>query len=976
MKRNIVKLSCLTLTLIIALNSIMILSAFAQARPRIYVDPALNEFSTDTTSVGATFTVAVKAADWVDPSVFSYQFTFQYDPTMLEATAAEIPDGHWLTPTIKPANLFVVDSGTIDTALGTVSFSATLLSPELGKTGGGTIATITLKILAFGTCELGFKEFIMVNPDAAEIVPKPPDPNAVYDVGPATFKFQPPAPFLSVSSFSWDNAMADGAERLFNVSVSINSLSADLHVVGIQFYLIFNESILDTKAEWALEGPFARQFGPPGEPTFFVAYVEPDRGVIVGDLQLPPYPGPIGWMNGTGLIATIQFNATSREAPIGCDLTLDQILLVDADMNEVEYGTPTNGRYDLTAGAPPWLSVDPKEVKLENEGDTFDLNVQIHDLVKEFRMVGVEFQVHYNTTVLETTAEDITEGEFMKGFATRAGTDTFFQAYVEDDYGLIGIIILPLPDGTWPLEVFPEGEGVLATLTFTAIYQLDNNDVVTELVLSDVLLANTEAKEIPVDLEKTAAEGTCVCTILKKVVPTPPAGPDRMIDLFTQYPNPYAGRGQNNASDAFGPQGQVEMYAYVTYRGEPVPNKPVAYQIRGPGGYEVIETKFSGSNGLSVLKFSIPASTDYFGVWNITGSVDIAGQVVSDLLFFRVGWLIEAVDITIEPDERLPAITSLQVLYKGKLYNLTSTLKVITMQSPNQCVQLTAGGVQLTPKILLAYSGLDELKQPLFTQYMPLAIDPILGDVAAQDEDEQRSAFVLNADGRSADYRIPEDGWLVPTEETSIRIPTSAFSGVATIYANVFTDFPWYQGVPYSDPSEGTKEVYIKSSIEPEISLAPRISSSQLSVTGNQGSILDLRNGTAANIDINIKDVMSDEKIVAIQFQLTFDPNLVEVVDVIQRDFVKQFAADPDDGTFFVSWNITAGVLVGILQLPPYPGPIGWMEGSGRLATITLRSTGEIGSCFLSLTQAFVVNSEAVPYDFETLQHGLVRVHL
>jgi len=332
----------LTLAFLVSLAPIF-RNVAGQARPRIYVDPAENVFYTDTTSVGATFTVSVKAADWVAPGVFSYQFTFQYDKTMLEATFAEIPAGHWLTPTIKPGNIFVVDSGTPDTAQGTVSFSVTLLSPEEGKTGAGTIATITLKIIAAPqtgksfTSSLGFKEVIMVNPDAAEI------PKANYDVVPAKFEYStPPPPWYIKVEPSLVTASAIG-DRV-TVDVKLYDAKAEGKITGVQFRLLY-PGILMTKEDMISEGAFMKTFGD----TFFLAIVEPDSqghpSVIAVQMLLPNDTG--GYqrvVEGSGTLVTITFELIEVPTQLTTfPLTLTDVIIVDSDSNPVPYRRLENG---------------------------------------------------------------------------------------------------------------------------------------------------------------------------------------------------------------------------------------------------------------------------------------------------------------------------------------------------------------------------------------------------------------------------------------------------------------------------------------------------------------------------------------------------------------------------------------------------------------------------------------------------------
>jgi hypothetical protein len=252
------------------------------------------------------------------------------------------------------------------------------------------------------------------------------------------------------------------------------------------------------------------------------------------------------------------------------------------------------------------------------------------------------------------------------------------------------------------------------------------------------------------------------------------------------------------ASDAFAPQGQVKLYSNVTYRGEPVMGKPVAYRIIGPigTGYEFLAVQFSNEDGLALLEFSIPASKSYFGIWNVSASVDIAGQIITDYVFFRVGWLIEVKSITIKPEEGtapIPQYGDIQKVYKGRKYTVSVTLKIITMQHPTKCVQLDVP----ESKVILAYSGFDELKQPLFGAYYDITAS--IGVWKASPTVAEMESFVLGEGGRPYN-----------NGQVEIEIPRSAYTGVGTIYANIFTDYPWLKGVPYSDPEIGSSRVWIQ----------------------------------------------------------------------------------------------------------------------------------------------------------------------
>jgi hypothetical protein len=588
---------------------------------------------------------------------------------------------------------------------------------------------------------------------------------------------------------------------------------------------------------------------------------------------------------------------------------------------------------------------------LASIGDSFDLNVAINGLVQDFKMVGAEFQVHYNTTVLETTDGDIAEGEFMKDFATRAGTSTFFQAYVEEDYGLIGIIILPLPNGTWPLDVFPEGSGVLATLTFKAIYQLENDDVVTELMVSDVLLANVDAKEIPTDLAKTAAEGKCTCTVLKAFIPPvgPPQHPDYpySIDLYTQYDSPYGGQGYNQPSDAFPPQAEILMNALATYFDDAVAGKPVVFTINGPGGVQYSAVVATNGEGIATLRYIVPWAIESFGLWQAQASWQIGAKVIIDTLNFRVGFLVRVDSVSLTPKEDMfpdPRYgETYPVYYKGSTYELTVSLTGITMQSPAACMSSMMG---TAADAWVAVAIFDELSQPV--AYNALHASSLSG--AAIPYDPQ---FVLQQQVQH---------YIVPS--ISVTIGPNAFSGRASLQANVLTAA--VGGVTYCEPNVNHIWIWSKNrTTGPGADKAV----GWLEIGEKSGKYLNV-----VEVPVIVHDIDPAAHIVAIQFKVKFDTSLVEFVEAIERDFVKQFGT-----TYFVvdDSHIEDGLLVGELQLPPYPGENGWMTGSGTVCTINFRllykappPTGSV----LTLADAFLVNSDAKPIGFSRLENGYISI--
>jgi len=184
----------MVITLCLATVLTTMTTTMASPDPSVYIDPANNSF-TRSSPLGTQFTVSIKTADWVSPAVFSYQLKVFFNTTMLNVTTAEMPVGHWLTPS-NPTKIFVVDAGFVDYEAGSVSFAATLLSPELPKTGGGTLGTITFKIIAIPESGQNFSSLIELKDRDTKMVDSSADeiPKASYDKISGNYQYSAVAP--------------------------------------------------------------------------------------------------------------------------------------------------------------------------------------------------------------------------------------------------------------------------------------------------------------------------------------------------------------------------------------------------------------------------------------------------------------------------------------------------------------------------------------------------------------------------------------------------------------------------------------------------------------------------------------------------------------------------------------------------------------------------------------------------------------
>jgi hypothetical protein len=144
--------------------------------------------SAATVGLGQTVTVNVTVTNVTAPGLYSYQLTLTYNNTLLNATDATIPSDHMLKPATA-GMIFILDPGTIDQTAGTVKFALTLLAPESGKTGNGTLVTVTFAGLLEGnsTIDLPQADLILVDADTNPI----DGPPTGYAINPVTLQVVP-----------------------------------------------------------------------------------------------------------------------------------------------------------------------------------------------------------------------------------------------------------------------------------------------------------------------------------------------------------------------------------------------------------------------------------------------------------------------------------------------------------------------------------------------------------------------------------------------------------------------------------------------------------------------------------------------------------------------------------------------------------------------------------------------------------------
>jgi hypothetical protein len=475
----------------------------AQETPNITIEPSLYHAE----KLGEIFSVTVKLynLETTDKAV-GIQFRVTYNTSLVEAL--NVTEGSFLEQFNNTGDLpytYFVGYIEDDAIYGPNVLVGILLVPNATGCwtnfpyGSGTLATITFKAIYrpvepdTATCPLNLTDTMIMDENLQEID---------HTTTSATYEAEMlPLPELTVQPSIYQ---ATHIGEKFNVDVNISGLDSDWSLVGIQFRLQYNATILE--ALNVTEGSFLEQFNNTGDLpyTYFVGYIEDDAiygpNVLVGILLVPNATGC--WTNfpyGSGTLATITFNSTYQPMwPKLLDysyLKLNDTMLMDSELAEIPHELE-HGYYEIASLPVSTLQVSPQITNATHRGQLVTVNIDIKDLILDWKTVGVQFRLTYDPTILEVV--DVIEGPFLEQFNNTGDLPyTFFVDYVEDDpiYGpnvLVGILILPNGTGCW--TNFAYGDGTLATITFEVIQGPPASCV---LGLNDTMLMDPNLAEAP-----------------------------------------------------------------------------------------------------------------------------------------------------------------------------------------------------------------------------------------------------------------------------------------------------------------------------------------------------------------------------------------------------------------------------------------------------------------------------------------------
>jgi len=503
---------------------------------------------------------------------------------------------------------------------------------------------------------------------------------------------------------------------------------------------------------------------------------------------------PFDHFDGSGTMCQIKFNITKLpSSDLSCALhfvlageDLFYTKLIDPEAELISY-TSEDGQYEYKWEKPelkkPYLEVYPHLTEMGKPlGPSiigtpkafFTIDIVINDIENESMLTLIQFAMIYKTDLFKLVPGipyNATEGNFMnRGEWAPYGTD-FFTNYGGLDpsgYETQYVLIMINPNDTsheFDWGKFPDttglpiGDRVICSFDFEATVQEEYTW--TEFVsgafnieymfpsMPERMFLNANEEWIPA---KEPVDGDYY--IQGWIM-------GLMIDVYTQYPDPFGGQGLNETSDMFEPQATVTLFAKLTYNADPVQNKEVVFQVVGGGGtcedpenttgyVNFTRVATTNADGVAYIEFGIPwpcspaECEEIFGVWTVVAKATVREMTTEDWLWFKVNWLV--MDLTVTPKAT--------EFKKGEDANFTVTFCTFRLQPKDVLITLTI---------------YDDLGVPVGTTSIWITVG--------------------NEDIVWCTSNCTEI-------ELNIPLPKWAFAGEGTIYVNALTDWPFNCGVP------------------------------------------------------------------------------------------------------------------------------------------------------------------------------------
>jgi len=195
------------------------------------------------------------------------------------------------------------------------------------------------------------------------------------------------------------------------------------------------------------------------------------EAVKIGDSLLTGTP-----FTGSGLLVIIELEVIigpGENQKFSCALSIDNddTFILSSNLDEIPV-TKTDGFYEYVwAGELPYVAIEPKSYVAEKLEDV-NFSVWIKRVSPDLKLKNITLKITYNSRLLEV--KNVVEGDFLKEIGESVFNWTVSNGYLT--------IINYLKQ-----EYANASEGIVATITFTGIYQ-DYTDRVSSITFTDVKL--------------------------------------------------------------------------------------------------------------------------------------------------------------------------------------------------------------------------------------------------------------------------------------------------------------------------------------------------------------------------------------------------------------------------------------------------------------------------------------------------------
>ena len=399
----------------------------------------------------------------------AFEFKIKYDSSIVKILqSTDVQLGTFISSTGRT----VVPTGpTIDNDAGELTFGAFTFGANPGPDGDGVLATIVFTAQSEGTSTLDLTNVQVtdINGDVISI--------DVFDgqiqVG------APPTTIVKIDPESQQISLSGTAE----INVKIEDVT---NLGAFEFKLKYDGSIVKVlQADDVQVGDFLGGTGRTVVPTG--PTIDNDAGELTfGAFTFGANPGP----DGDGVLATIVFTAQNEGTSV-LDLTNVQVTDIDGDVMPINV---IDG--EVQVGVPPPMAIvkiDPESQQIPLSG-TAEVNVKVEDVTN---LGAFEFTLKYDGSIVKVLqATDVQLGDFL-GSTGRTVVPT--GPTIDNDAGEVTFGAF-----TFGANPGPDGDGVLATIIFTAQSEgasaLDLTNVQVTDIDGNVISINViDGELVPVD---------------------------------------------------------------------------------------------------------------------------------------------------------------------------------------------------------------------------------------------------------------------------------------------------------------------------------------------------------------------------------------------------------------------------------------------------------------------------------------------